>query len=157
MILTTLLGRTVKERGMKTLSHEQLGFVMASFSKMRMVGMYILFSIVGLYLVLGYLKWLEYLTEMGINPTVVYFVLIMLYIITSQGLSIAKLRKWTYPPSICVRFMLVQVFSCSEFVHYWSEWSITWGNKWLRRHHRLRYGWHKQMVWCKITWWGYIA
>lgn len=93
MILTTLLGRTVKERGMKTLSHEQLGFVMASFSKMRMVGMYILFSIVGLYLVLGYLKWLEYLTEMGINPTVVYFVLILLYIITSQGLSIAKLRK----------------------------------------------------------------
>lgn len=97
MILTTLLGRTVKERGMKTLSHEQLGFVMASFSKMRMVGMYILFSIVGLYLVLGYLKWLEYLTEMGINPTVVYFVLIMLYIITSQGLSIAKLRKMDLP------------------------------------------------------------
>ena len=28
---------------MKTLSHEQLGFVMASFSKMRMVGMYILY------------------------------------------------------------------------------------------------------------------
>ncbi len=97
MILTTLLGRTVKERGMKTLSHEQLGFVMASFSKMRMVGMYILFSIVGLYLVLGYLKWLEYLTEMGINPTVVYFVLILLYIITSQGLSIAKLRKMDLP------------------------------------------------------------
>lgn len=97
MILTTLLGRTVKERGMKTLSHEQLGFVMASFSKMRMVGMYILISIVGLYLVLGYLKWLEYLTEMGINPTVVYFVLIMLYIITSQGLSIAKLRKMDLP------------------------------------------------------------
>lgn len=97
MILTTLLGRTVKERGMKTLSHEQLGFVMASFSKMRMVGMYILFSIVELYLVLGYLKWLEYLTEMGINPTVVYFVLILLYIITSQGLSIAKLRKMDLP------------------------------------------------------------
>lgn len=97
MILTTLLGRTVKERGMKTLSHEQLGFVMASFSKMRMVGMYILFSIVGLYLVMGYLKWLEYLTEMGINPTVVYFVLILLYIITSQGLSIAKLRKMDLP------------------------------------------------------------
>lgn len=59
--------------------------------------MYILISIVGLYLVLGYLKWLEYLTEMGINPTVVYFVLIMLYIITSQGLSIAKLRKMDLP------------------------------------------------------------
>ena len=97
MIVTTFLGRTVKERGMKTLSHEQLGFVMASFSKMRMVGMYILFSIVGLYLVLGYLKWLEYLTEMGINPTVVYFMLIMLYIVTSQGLSIAKLRKMDLP------------------------------------------------------------
>ena len=97
MILTTLLGRTVKERGMKTLSHEQLGFVMASFSKMRIIGMYILFSIVGLYLVLGYLKWLESLTEMGINPTVVYFVLILLYIITSQGLSIAKLRKMDLP------------------------------------------------------------
>lgn len=97
MILTTLLGRTVKERGMKTLSHEQLGFVMASFSKMRIVGMYILFCIVGVYLVLGYLKWLEYLTEMGINPTVVYFVIILLYIITSQGLSIAKLRKMDLP------------------------------------------------------------
>ena len=97
MIVTTFLGRTVKERGMKTLSHEQLGFVMASFSKMRMVGMYILFCIVGVYLVLGYLKWLEYLTEMGINPTVVYFMLIMLYIVTSQGLSIAKLRKMDLP------------------------------------------------------------
>ncbi|MEI8100267.1 MAG: hypothetical protein WCH09_01760 [Bacteroidota bacterium] len=97
MILTTLLGRTVKERGMKTLSHEQLGFVMASFSKMRIVGMYILFCIVGVYLVLGYTKWLDYLAEVGINPTVCYFVLIMLYIVTSQGLSIAKLRKMDLP------------------------------------------------------------
>jgi hypothetical protein len=97
MSLTTLLGRTVKERGMKSLSHEQLGFVMESFSKMRIIGMYILFCIVGVYLVLGYTKWLDYLAEVGINPTVCYVVLIMLYIVTSQGLSIAKLRKMDLP------------------------------------------------------------
>jgi hypothetical protein len=97
MSLTTLLGRTVKERGMKSLSHEQLGFVMESFSKMRIIGMYILFCIVGVYLVLGYTKWLDYLAEVGINPTVCYFFLIMLYIVTSQGLSIAKLRKMDLP------------------------------------------------------------
>ncbi len=39
-------GRTVKERGMKSLSHEQLGFVMASFSKMRIVGMCIWFWVI---------------------------------------------------------------------------------------------------------------
>ncbi len=97
MIVTTFLGRTVKERGMKTLSHEQLGFVMASFSKMRMVGMYILFCIVGVYLVLGYTKWLDYLTELGYNPMVGYFILLMMYIITSHGFSIAKLRKMDLP------------------------------------------------------------
>ncbi len=46
MSLTTLLVRTVKERGMKSLSHEQLGFVMASFSKMRIVGMCIWFWVI---------------------------------------------------------------------------------------------------------------
>jgi hypothetical protein len=97
MILTTLLGRTVKERGMKTLSHEQLGFVMASFSKMRMVGMYVLFSIVGLYLALGYFECFDLITEMGINPTVGYFVLIILYILIIQGLGIAKLQKMDLP------------------------------------------------------------
>ena len=97
MSLTTLLGRTVKERGMKSLSHEQLGFVMESFSKMRIIGMYILFCIVGVYLVLGYTKWLDYLAELGYNPMVGYFILLMMYIITSQGLSIAKLRKMDLP------------------------------------------------------------
>ena len=97
MIVTTFLGRTVKERGMKTLSHEQLGFVMTSFSKMRMVGMYILFCIVGVYLVLGYTKWLDYLKDLGYDPMVGYFILLMMYIITSHGLSIAKLRKMDLP------------------------------------------------------------
>ncbi len=97
MIVTTFLGRTVKERGMKTLSHEQLGFVMTSFSKMRMVGMYILFCIVGVYLVLGYTKWLDYLKDLGYDPMVGYFILLMMYIITSHVLSIAKLRKMDLP------------------------------------------------------------
>ena len=39
-------GRTVKERGMKSLGHEQLGFVMASFSKMRIVVMCIWFWVI---------------------------------------------------------------------------------------------------------------
>jgi hypothetical protein len=97
MILTTMLGRTVTERGMKTLSHEQLGYVMSSFSKMRMTGMYILFGIVGLYLALGYFNKLNYFEEIGINPTMGYFVLMMLYVLISQGLSISKLQKMDLP------------------------------------------------------------
>jgi hypothetical protein len=97
MILTTMLGRTVKERGMKTLSHEQLGYVMSSFSKMRMTGMYILFGIVGLYLALGYFNKLNYFEEIGINPTMGYFVLMMLYVLISQGFSISKLQKMDLP------------------------------------------------------------
>jgi len=92
-----MLGRTVKERGMKTLSHEQLGYVMSSFSKMRMTGMYILFGIVGLYLALGYFNKLNYFEEIGINPTMGYFVLMMLYVLISQGLSISKLQKMDLP------------------------------------------------------------
>ena len=97
LIVTTMLGRTVKERGMKTLSHEQLGFVMASFSKMRMVGMYVLLGIVGLYLSLGYLGKLDDLESMGISPTFGYFLLLILYILINQGLGIAKLRKMELP------------------------------------------------------------
>jgi len=97
LIVTTMLGRTVKERGMKTLSHEQLGFVMASFSKMRMVGMYVLLGIVGLYLSLGYLGKLDDLESMGISPTFGYFLLLILYILINQGLGIARLRKMELP------------------------------------------------------------
>lgn len=97
LIVTTMLGRTVKERGMKTLSHEQLGFVMASFSKMRMVGMYVLLGIVGLYLSLGYLGKLDDLESMGISPTFGYFLLLILYILINQGLGIAKLKKMELP------------------------------------------------------------
>ena len=97
LIVTTMLGRTVKERGMKTLSHEQLGFVMASFSKMRMAGMYVLLGIVGLYLSLGYLGKLDDLESMGISPTFGYFLLLILYILINQGLGIAKLRKMELP------------------------------------------------------------
>ena len=97
LIVTTMLGRNVKERGMKTLSHEQLGFVMASFSKMRMVGMYVLLGIVGLYLSLGYLGKLDDLESMGISPTFGYFLLLILYILINQGLGIAKLRKMELP------------------------------------------------------------
>ena len=97
LIVTTMLGRTVKERGMKTLSHEQLGFVMASFSKMRMVGMYVLLGIVGLYLSLGYLGKLDDFESMGISPTFGYFLLLILYILINQGLGIAKLRKMELP------------------------------------------------------------
>lgn len=97
LIVTTMLGRTVKERGMKTLSHEQLGFVMASFSKMRMAGMYVLLGIVGLYLSLGYLGKLDDLESMGISPTFGYFLLLILYILINQGLGITKLRKMELP------------------------------------------------------------
>ena len=97
LIVTTMLGRTVKERGMKTLSHEQLGFVMASFSKMRIAGMYVLLGIVGLYLSLGYLGKLDDLESMGISPTFGYFLLLILYILINQGLGIAKLKKMELP------------------------------------------------------------
>lgn len=59
--------------------------------------MYILFCIVGVYLVLGYTKWLDYLKDLGYDPMMGYFILLMMYITTSHGLSIVKLRKMDLP------------------------------------------------------------
>lgn len=97
MLITTIYSRVVRERGMKSLSNEELGALMQSFSKSRMVSLIALVSIIGLYMLLGYTHQLEALMEMGFNPMLGYFCLLILYLGITQGLGIARMRHMNLP------------------------------------------------------------
>ncbi|MFM7638416.1 MAG: hypothetical protein ACKO67_01685 [Bacteroidota bacterium] len=96
-LVTTLLGRVIRERGLKTLNAEELHNLMTSFAKTRMVSVYVLFGIIAAYLILGATGSFEKLWAMGINTMYVYFGLLIVYVFVTQGMGIARMRKMTLP------------------------------------------------------------
>jgi hypothetical protein len=96
-LAATLWGRVIRERGLKTLNAEELHDLMSSFAKTRTVSVFVLVGIIALYLILGATGSFEKLWSMGVNPLYAYFGMLLVYVLVTQGLSIARMRTMNLP------------------------------------------------------------
>lgn len=91
LLIITILNRKQQEKALAQLSDEQRGRFVGQFSKLRMVNLYTLIALFVVYFVL--VKTLPNI----IDPALMYFVLIFLYMSIVQVLSAKKMGEVDLP------------------------------------------------------------
>jgi hypothetical protein len=92
-----LCGRVIRERGLKSLNAEELHGLMSAFAKTRTYSIIVLVAIIALYLILGATGSFEKLWSMGVNPMYAYFGMLLVYVLVTQGIGIARMRTMDLP------------------------------------------------------------
>ncbi len=88
----TIGGRVIAERGLKTLSNEQAGKLLNDFSKFRIYNFAALLGLILLYVGFNYYQASLDKPLLKIDSTLLYFILLGLYVIVTNLITFLKLK-----------------------------------------------------------------
>jgi len=97
MIASMIVSRIFQEKGLKTLTNEERGLLIGNFSKMRMTSVILIASMITLYLVVMYSGIGQWFEARHINPTVLYFAMLLLYSVTISIYTLKKQKEMGLP------------------------------------------------------------
>lgn len=109
MIASMIVSRIFQEKGLKTLTNEERGLLIGNFSKMRMTSVILIASIITLYMVVMYSGAGSWLEANHINPTVLYFAMLLLYSVTISIYSLKKQKEMGLPQSYIKNVLIANV------------------------------------------------
>lgn len=109
MIASMIVSRIFQEKGLKTLTNEERGLLIGNFSKMRMTSVILIASIITIYMVVMYSGAGSWLEANRINPTVLYFAMLLLYSVTISIYSLKKQKEMGLPQSYIKNVLIANV------------------------------------------------
>ena len=89
---TTIGGRIVSERGLKTLTDEQRGKLLNDFSKFRIYNLAALLGLIMIYVGFNYYQASLDVPILKMDVTLLYFILLGIYIVVTNVISFLKLK-----------------------------------------------------------------
>lgn len=116
MIASFIVSRIISEKGLKLLTNEEKGLLVSDFTQIRKSNVIILSAIVVIYLIVMYSGAAIYLEKSHIDPTVVYFILLFLYMILTSVIAYKKVKNLGLPEGYVTRIRTANMIKLIGFV-----------------------------------------
>lgn len=97
MFISIIASKFIAEKGLKVLSNEEKGMIVTNMAKTRMTSIYILLSIIVLYVVVMFSGIGTWMAAHHVDTFILYFIFIVIYTIVIGYVSYKKLKEMNLP------------------------------------------------------------